>query len=218
MLPRLALLPVGMALLALVVGVKEASAQPPRAPSRASGPSHPAPANSPDLRSDARLYARLSADLSAPTVEEVLEELQRVTRVTLTIDPRNVETKDPAFFAVRLHNMPAWSVMQRLARSKVVRGYWVKDGDGYQLVGTVEPRPGVSSTGSPSLAFWATVAVSGILLVVSTGLAIRWWRKRPRSTPVHSPAPATGPAIPTTAPSPSPGENRATAPPVRGGA
>lgn len=139
-----------------------------------------------DLRADARLYRPLTVSLSEPTVEEVLEQLREATGVSLSIDSDNVETKDPAFFNVRLHNMPAWAVMQQLARSKVVEGKWVEAGEGYQLVGTVQPRPVAPPAAGLGVVGWMLLAL-GLVLALLIGWFLMRVRRTAATATVHLP-------------------------------
>jgi hypothetical protein len=100
------------------------------------------------LFSDPRLQQKITLDLKTPTVGEVLRSLRETTKLTLTVDERNVDQRGPAFGSLSLRNMPAWSVMEQLAKSKAVQGYWVKTDDGYRLVGTVKPSVEVTAAKS----------------------------------------------------------------------
>lgn len=189
MLPRAARL----ALSALLLFSHTSHADAPRSSGSPplAGPSKSSGESGADLRADARLYRPLTVSLSEPTVEDVLEQLREATGVSLSIDSENVETKDPAFFNVRLHNMPAWAVMQRLARSKVVQGRWVEDGEGYQLVGTVQPRPAATPSGGLGVVGWTLLALGAVVALLSGWLIVRM-RLPAAATKIHSPRARTG--------------------------
>jgi hypothetical protein len=141
------------------------------------------------LQADPRLRGELNTDLTGPTVQEVLQRLHEATGLHLTAD--RVDREVPAFGSLSLRNVPAWVVMEQLARSRAVEGWWDEADGGYRLAGThgVEaPAPQPRPRGVP---FWFVAGNVLLLLTVGVWLLLR---QRLRRSPAGGP-----PVLPTLA-------------------
>ncbi|MGG7380250.1 hypothetical protein ACQ7B2_16355, partial [Escherichia coli] len=59
--------------------------------------------------------------------------------MTIVLDERL--EKQSAGFAMKAENMPAWIIMDQIAKSVVVDGRWEREGKGYRLVGAPKYFP-----------------------------------------------------------------------------
>jgi hypothetical protein len=107
------------------------------APPPAATPGVPAPPmvdlNNNPLKADARLSAKLSLNLLNPRVQDLLDRLAAATGLTFRGDP-NVDFATPVFVSFTSADNPAWTIMDQLAQSAVVRGSWEKQEDGSYLL------------------------------------------------------------------------------------
>lgn len=138
------------------------------------------PSDAPTYHADPRLRVKVSFDLKAPLVEDVLHELRQATKVNLS-RADDIQNQYAAHGSLSFRSVPAWQVMDTLAKSKRVEGRWEKDGDGYRLVGNGNPvvipeasekRTGGGSSGRRLLIAYAL----GLLLCLAL-----WGIKRYRS-------------------------------------
>jgi hypothetical protein len=112
--------------------------------------------------------------LTVPTAGEIVEQLRKVTGVSLSIGASANEDK-PAFGSVSWRNVPAHSVMDQLAKSKWVQGHWERAGDGYRLIPAVQPPPESSSWWESLNPLAISAAGLALVLVLLGGL---WYCRR----------------------------------------
>lgn len=149
-----------------------------------------------DLKTDPRLKVPITKNLKTPKARELLDTLENATGLKFSANEM-VETNEEAFGSLSFRNVPAWVVMQEVAKSNAVKGRWEKTDDGYMLIGTLDakaqetrvveikksapvlakqtPEPPVGSSNQ----FWiflAVIAMPGVL--VGVVYAVRRMRKR----------------------------------------
>lgn len=137
----------------------------------------PAPPGTATHHADPRLRVKVSFDLKAPRVDEVLDELRKVTGVELS-RADDIQNQYPAVGSFSYRNVPAWHVMDDLARSKRVEGRWETEGSGYRLIRNGNPV--VISEEVTARPWLLVIGVGGSLLAVAGGL-LYWFRRRRRS-------------------------------------
>src|SRR5207253_2276796 len=87
------------------------------------------------LRKDPRLKAPVNYELPPrPTAEVLLGIVQKATGVPLSLAGQPEKGK-LYFGTTHSLNVPAWRIMEILARNQIVDGKWEKAGDGYVLHG-----------------------------------------------------------------------------------
>ncbi|HEY7154340.1 MAG TPA: hypothetical protein VH575_10320 [Gemmataceae bacterium] len=96
------------------------------------------PPDAPTHHADPRLRVKVSFDLASPRVDDVLHELRAATKVDLS-RADDIQNRYPSHGSLSFRKVPAWQVMDMLAKSKWVEGRWEKEGTGYRLVPNGNP-------------------------------------------------------------------------------
>jgi hypothetical protein len=147
------------------------------------------PPGAPTYHADPRLRIKVSFDLKAPLVDDVLHELRQATKVSLA-RADDIQNQYPSHASLSYRNVPAWQVMDSLAKSKRVEGRWEKDGDSYRLVHNGNPvdipeasGAGVSKTSS---GVYLTIALACGAVLVAVLLLLSRWRRANRQAGSNS--------------------------------
>jgi hypothetical protein len=100
------------------------------------------------LKADPSLQVKITAEFKAPKAHEIVEHLRAETKMDLTLAD-NINEEKPALGSLVCHNVPAWMIMEELAKSKTIKGQWERSGNGYRLTSSL-PKAVVATTTSPS--------------------------------------------------------------------
>jgi hypothetical protein len=135
------------------------------------------------LRSVPALQVKISVDFKQPRAPEVLERLERVTGLRLSLH-ESVDPNRPVLGSLSLRNVPAWLVMEQLAQAPTVQGRWEALPDGFRLIGTAAPNSvttadrSARSSSRVRWGLWLSWLVIPPLVVVSALLLLRFrWRR-----------------------------------------
>jgi hypothetical protein len=133
------------------------------------------------LEDEESLQREITLASHSPTVRELLDSVQRTTHVRLEADPEALENDVPMGQIV-VKSVPAWKLLEQIARTQFRNGQWKKTNEGYQLSGTrIQPRVplGEKKTSPPSSSFkWYISVVALICVVCAYYLYVRRCRKR----------------------------------------
>jgi hypothetical protein len=89
------------------------------------------------LAQDPALRKPISGDMKMPTIQDMLGVLIAATDLQITVDstlPRDCL----AYGSTSNRNVPAWQVMEHLAKAVTEDGAWYKEEKGYRLSGTLK--------------------------------------------------------------------------------
>lgn len=128
---------IGRVVLAMlcVLGVRGPGlAQNPPAAAKAAKPSD----NASPHRRDPALQVKLTVDFRAPKAQEIIERLRAETKMDLTLAD-NINQTRPALGSLSCRNVPAWIILEELAKSKIIQGKWERHGNGYLLTSPLPP-------------------------------------------------------------------------------
>lgn len=100
------------------------------------------------FKTDPALQVKITIQFKSPKVHEIVERLRVETKLELTLAD-NINEEKPALATLICHNVPAWMIMENLAKSKIIEGQWERYGNGYRLTSPL-PKPVVKTTPSPS--------------------------------------------------------------------
>lgn len=158
-------------------------AQQPPAPAPAAKPSRAASA----LRNDPALQVQMTVDFKRPKAQEILERLRDATKMDFTL-AEDINQEYPALGSLSCRNVPAWVIMEELAKSKRIEGRWHKDGAGYRLVGNGKPaviaeKP-KERTSEPSVGL--RLLLVAVPLILALSLAYWWIKRREQRTAVRA--------------------------------
>jgi hypothetical protein len=133
---------------------------------------------------DPRLRQRISITLAKPKVDAALAKLADITKVRFSFadDIQNVR---PATNGIFVNGVPAWQVMDILARAEQVDGHWVKDDDGYRLVpngAEVPLPPEVVAAAEHRFQMEIIVGVGVLLTLAIIGFLFFKWRRVKRAS------------------------------------
>jgi hypothetical protein len=101
------------------------------------------------LAQDPLLKKPIIKNWKQPKVEEILETLVESTGLEITVH-QSVPRDRIAFGSFSVHNVPAWKVMEQFANAVTVNGSWIKEENGYRLVGARKPLPRSLVKNSPA--------------------------------------------------------------------
>jgi hypothetical protein len=163
-------------------------------------PSPPEASQPPPIswRTDTRLQAKVTMNLASPLVDDVIRELRTATGVDLTRSD-TIQLSAPAMGSLSVRGVPAWQVMEQLAKSPRVEGNWEPAGTGYRIVSNGKqvrlpeqddmPQPPRDADRRVFL-----LSVLGANLVILLGAAgVYWWARSRRTSSSQPPPPAIPP-------------------------
>jgi hypothetical protein len=129
---------------------------------KAAGTSH----SEPDpwyLRRDPKLQVKLPMEVTRPSVQELLERIERATNLKLTL-AKNLEKHQPDFGEFQMRLAYAFNVMEIMEKKDLTDGHWVKTTDGYRLEGKSNIVVEEGATVSPAIWF----ARGAVVIVVAS--------------------------------------------------
>lgn len=116
----------------------------------------------PELKADPKLQAPLSGDLSNLKVRDVMDRLRETTMLSIQLGS-GVDGDQIAFPIFQLRNVPAWMVMQQLAKAEQVKGRWEKTDGGYSLVSnSASPTAAPLAPDAPESNRFGNLAIMGM--------------------------------------------------------
>ncbi len=141
------------------------------------------------LRTIPAFQVKLTVDFKAPKAQDIIERLRIATKTDLTLAD-DINQKYPALGSLSCRNVPAWVIMEDLAKSKRIEGCWEKDGNGYRLVRNGNPvllaeeakERAEQEKAAQSSALLVSL-IAGAALLVALSLAYWWVRRRANRTP-----------------------------------
>jgi hypothetical protein len=129
----------------------------------------------PDLRNIPALQVEITGDFKAPKAQEIVKRLRAETKMDLTLAD-NINQEEPAFSSLSCHNVPAWKIMNALAKSEIIQGKWERNGKGFRLTSPLPPViPKAKPTIQPS-----PCSCRQTLVALSSGNRPAWVREERR--------------------------------------
>jgi len=172
-------------LVALCIPVSGAGQQPPGTPAkpvRVVVPKDQAGSKNrvDSLQADPKLQAKLTKNLKTPSLNELLQLLQKETGLKLTVQVDDVSLAKKVFGRLTLHKVPAWQLMHKLEQTLLAEGQWEKVAGGYRLVGKAKYEEPVPPHPQEVLFSWLLAAFPVLLLLFLTLLTLHLRRSWPR--------------------------------------
>ncbi len=116
------------------------------------------------LMIDPALQVKLTVDFKAPKAQDIVDRLRAETKMDLTLAD-NIDRGQPALGSLSCRNVPAWIIMEELAKSKIIQGKWERNGNGYLLTSPLPP-PALANADSPSPAGAAQLGLQYFLFAI----------------------------------------------------
>jgi hypothetical protein len=124
---------------------------------------------------DRRLEIRVTFKIRRPTFRDLLDRIEKETKVRLIADQR-LEDQE-ATFALTVFNEPAWVVMNNITKQMLIDGRWEKIDDGYYLLG--ESKQPIEATAPPTLSKYLYLGIAaGVGAVIAAVLFLLARRSR----------------------------------------
>lgn len=105
------------------------------------------PSGKASMRIDPALQVKLTVDFKAPKAQDIVDRLRAETKMDLTLAD-NIDRERPALGSLSCRNVPAFIIMDELAKSPIIQGKWERNGEGYRLTSPLPPP--VLATASPT--------------------------------------------------------------------
>lgn len=128
------------------------------------------------LQNDPALRVMLTVHFKRPKAQDILDRLRTETKVDLVLAD-NIDREREVLGSLSCQNMPAWLILEQLAKSQIIQGKWERDGNGYRLTSPLPPPvpanaeppppPGPAKLGFHYFLFaLPLIAVFGIVLLI----------------------------------------------------
>lgn len=122
------------------------------------------------IRSDSLLQAKLTVVQVNPTLSGLLAQLESATGLTFRPDS-HLANHDPDFGDVQFRNVPAWTVMNLIAKTDLTNGHWEKVEGGYRLLADASLRQRIPDPSRDWFWIWVVSAIAlAVVLAVLVGL------------------------------------------------
>jgi hypothetical protein len=157
------------------------------------------------LRDEPAFRKPITGEFRAPKAQDIIDLVRKETGQRISLDPSLIQDR-PLLGDTKIHGVPAWAVLDNLAKNQYIKGLWTKRGDEYILWATYsgappplppiipphlqramdraekglppDPQPGAAPVNMGRERIWLIV-VSAVLLI-GLGVAV-FWRRRAKA-------------------------------------